>query len=274
MTSPEVTDPRAARVRRLRALSQRSARAEQRVFLADGPQSVREALASAAVGEADVAQLWVTTDGSAAHPRLVAAAQTADVPVVTCTDQVMSALADTVSPQGVLAVCSFVDRPLPALVERHPVLVAMLANVRDPGNAGSVVRAADAAGAGAVVFSSGSVDPYNPKAVRACVGSLFHVPLCCDVDLASAVGELSAAGLRVLAADGSGALDLDQAVEDGTLARPTLWLFGNEAWGLPDEVLALADAVVRIPIHGRAESLNLATAAALCLYASARAQRG
>jgi RNA methyltransferase, TrmH family len=81
------------------------------------------------------------------------------------------------------------------------------------------------------------------------------------------------AGLTVLAADGSGDLDLDDAVDDGLLRRPTAWLFGNEAWGLPEEVAALADHRVRIPIHGRAESLNLATAAAVCLYASARSQR-
>jgi len=150
-------------------------------------------------------------------------------------------------------------------------LIAICADVRDPGNAGTVVRCADAAGADAVVFAGHSVDPYNPKTVRASVGSLFHLPIAVEPDPAAAVRAAQAAGLVVLAADGAGEIDLDEA--DDLLNRPTAWLFGNEAWGLPEELAALADHRVRIPIHGRAESLNLSTAAALCLYASARAQR-
>jgi TrmH family RNA methyltransferase len=124
-----------------------------------------------------------------------------------------------------------------------------------------------------VVLTGSSVDPYNGKAVRASVGSLFHLPLAVGASTAEVVAAVQAAGVQVLAADGAGELDLDDAADDGLLAAPTAWLFGNEAWGLPDDVAALADHRVRIPIHGRAESLNLATAAAVCLYASARAQR-
>jgi TrmH family RNA methyltransferase len=126
--------------------------------------------------------------------------------------------------------------------------------------------------------------------VRSTAGSIFHLPVVQDVDLAEAVAALKAAGLSVLAADGDGDVDLDDLLDDLTrtsragdagdadagaalLARPTAWLFGNEAWGLEPAHRALADAVVRVPIHGRAESLNLATAATVCLYASARAQR-
>jgi TrmH family RNA methyltransferase len=136
-----------------------------------------------------------------------------------------------------------------------------------------VVRCADAAGAGGVVLTGSSVDPYNGKAVRASAGSLFHLPLALDPRTSDVLGALRADGVTVLAADGAGELDLDDAVDDGLLGGRTAWLFGNEAWGLPDEVAALADHRVRIPIHGRAESLNLATAAAVCLYASARAHR-
>ena len=145
--------------------------------------------------------------------------------------------------------------------------------MRDPGNAGTVIRCADAAGADAVVLAGHSVDAYNPKTVRATVGSLFNLPLAVAPDPGRAVRDLQAAGLAVLAADGKGELDLDDAADAGLLARPTAWLFGNEAWGLPEELAALADHRVRIPIHGRAASLNLSTAAAICLYASARAQR-
>jgi len=123
------------------------------------------------------------------------------------------------------------------------------------------------------VFCQGSVDPYNGKCVRSSAGSLFHPPVVRGGSVADVVLSLRGAGLQVLAADGAGESDLDQLADDGTLAAPTAWLFGNEARGLPDELAALADARVAIPIHGRAESLNLAAAAAVCLYASARAQR-
>ena len=149
-----------------------------------------------------------------------------------------------------------------------------LAHVRDPGNAGTVLRTADAAGAAGVIFTDASVDPYNGKCVRASAGSLFHLPVVAGARLASAVRELGEAGLRILAADSRGGRSLDEVIAAGTLRTPTAWLFGNEAWGLPDELLELADESVAVPIYGRAESLNLATAAAICLYASACALHG
>jgi TrmH family RNA methyltransferase len=140
--------------------------------------------------------------------------------------------------------------------------------VADPGNAGTVARTADAAGAAAVVFGRGGVDPYNGKCVRASAGSLFHVDVVRDAAATEAVEALRAAGLRVLAADAHGETGLD-AVDD--LGARTAWVFGSEAHGLPPEVAAMATARVRVPMYGRAESLNLAAAAAVCLYASARA---
>lgn len=163
--------------------------------------------------------------------------------------------------------------PFEQVLAGRPRLVAVLAHVRDPGNAGTVLRCADAAGADAVVLTDASVDLYNPKAVRASVGSLFHLPVAVGVPVERAVAGLQDAGVRILAADGAGDRDLDDELDRGTMGGPTAWVFGNEAWGLPEETRALADAVVSVPIHGKAESLNLATAAAVCLYASARAQR-
>ncbi len=199
------------------------------------------------------------------------AAVAGDLPWTLVDDRALASLSDSVSPAGVVALCRHLDRPLADLLETPRRLVALCADVRDPGNAGTVVRCADAAGADAVVLAGSSVDAYNPKTVRASVGSLFHVPVAVEPDAAAAVRAARAAGLTVLAADGAGEVDLFES--DELLARPTAWLFGNEAWGLPEELAALADHRVRIPIHGRAESLNLSTAAALCLYASARAQR-
>jgi len=203
----------------------------------------------------------------------VAKAAEAGVDVQVVSGEVMSELAQTVTPQGLLAVCDFIDVPLGQVTAARPSLVALLANVRDPGNAGTVLRTADAAGADAVVFADASVDLYNGKCVRASAGSLFHLPVVAGTRLSEAVGELRKAGLRIVAADGQADTTLDDPRTRAALAAPVAWLFGNEAWGLPPELLALADQSVAVPIYGRAESLNLAAAAAVCMYASASALR-
>lgn len=264
-----ITSAKSPRVVAARRLEGRAFRAKRRRFLVEGPQAVREA--AGVPGALD--ELFCTADAAERHAGLVAAAATAGADVVTVPPDVLAGLTGTVHPQGLVGVCRFVDVPLAGALAGPPRLVALLAHVRDPGNAGTVLRTADAAGAGAVVLTDASVDVYNGKCVRASAGSLFHLPVAVDVPVADAVAALRGAGLRVLAADGAGPADLDDEYDAGRLAEPTAWLFGNEAWGLPDDLLALADAAVRVPIHGRAESLNLATAAAVCLYASARAQR-
>ncbi len=271
---PGSLSPHNRRVTAARRLSKRGFRESDRSFLAEGPQAVREALRHAVDVPGSVTDLFVAPDAEHRHADLVQAAVAVGVPVHRLPAEVLASLSGTVTPQGLVAVCRFLDVPLPVALAPHPSLVAVLVHVRDPGNAGTVLRAADAAGAGAVVLTDASVDPYNGKCVRASAGSLFHLPLVAGVAVEAAVAQLRAVGLRVLAADGAGDRDLDDELDAGTLRQPTAWLFGNEAWGLPAEVAALADAVVRVPIHGRAESLNLAAAAAVCLYASARAQRG
>jgi RNA methyltransferase, TrmH family len=271
----ELTSIRSPGVKAARQLGKRALRQRARAFLAEGPQAVGEALAAGDV----VSQLFVTATAQARYGDLAsrAAAQGAEVHPVS--GEVMAELAQTVTPQGVLGVCRFVDVPLAEVTgeagggRATPLrLVVVLANVRDPGNAGTVLRTADAAGADAVLFAGSSVDPYNSKCVRASAGSLFHLPVVTGTPVPEAVRALRAAGLRVLAADGGASRTLDDLQAEGTLGGGTAWLFGNEAWGLPDEVRALADGIVAVPIYGRAESLNLAAAAAVCLYSSARAQ--
>jgi TrmH family RNA methyltransferase len=259
---------RTPRVVAARRLARRRERTETGRFLAEGPQAVREAVAEGAVVE-----LFVTADAESRHAGLVARAVGAAARISPVTEDALAALAETVHPQGLVAVCSAVDVPLAEALARRPRLVAVLAGIRDPGNAGTVLRTADAAGAGAVVFAGtgtgGAVDPYNGKCVRASAGSLFHVDVVRAGDPGAAVEEIRAAGLTVYAADAYGAKDLDRV----PLAQPTAWLFGSEAHGLPEALAGAADVRVRVPIHGRAESLNLAAAAAVCLYASASGQR-
>ncbi|MFQ4148425.1 RNA methyltransferase [Arthrobacter sp. LAPM80] len=289
-----MTNPRADRVRDVAKLVGRSGRLKRRQFLAEGPQAVREALRAhreclAAGGTPVVAELYATVECLKRYPELMDAASAPGqrLQVRIASELVLSAMTDTVNPQGILAVCNFVDVPLTEVLAAKPKLIAMLCRVQDPGNAGTVLRAADAAGADAVIFSQSSVDIYNPKAVRSTAGSLFHLPVVLGADVGEVVAAAKAAGVGILAADGYGQLNLDmlqdesaarafdQEIPDSTYAleSPTLWLFGNEAQGLAGEEKALADHRVAVPVYGSAESLNLGTAATVCLYASARAQR-
>jgi len=278
------TGAHSPRLKAARRLTKRAFRQRERAFLAEGPQAVGEAFRYGA----RISDLFVTAAARARHASLVAEMAEAGIGVHVVSGETMDELAQTVTPQGLLAVCGFVDVPLAQLTEPQltepqltaagpsgakPTLITLLANVRDPGNAGTVLRTADAAGAQGVVFADASVDPYNGKCVRASAGSLFHLPVVAGARLEDTVTAVRAAGLRVLAADGRAGRSLDDPGVQARLAGPTAWMFGNEAWGLPAELVDLADESVAVPIYGRAESLNLAAAAAVCLYASARAQR-
>jgi TrmH family RNA methyltransferase len=245
-----------------RKLHRRSERAASGRFLVEGARAVREAT--------HVRELFVTADAAARHPDLVAAAPLVSV----ITERAAAALSETVTPQGIVAVCDTVDVALQTALAGGPRLVAVLVEVSDPGNAGTVIRTADAAGADAVLLAGNAVDPHNGKCVRACAGSLFHLPIATHRSVPETIAEARRAGLRILAATATGRRDLDEATLAGALlGGPTAWLFGSEAHGFDEATLAMADETVRVPIYGRAESLNLATAAAVCLYASARAAR-
>jgi len=255
---------RTPRIVAARKLQRRKDRDQAGRFLAEGPQAVRSALAAGVVLE-----LFGT---DAALDRYADLAAQAEV-VSPVTDDGLAALAETVQPQGLVAVCAIVNVALGAALDKTPRLVAVAAEIRDPGNAGTILRTADAAGAGVVVFAGDAVDPYNGKCVRASAGSLFNVDVVRKRASLDVVDQLHARGIQVLAATGYGDSSLDELLDDGSLATPTAWLFGSEAHGLSEELLAAADRRVRVPIYGGAESLNLAAAAAVCLYASARALR-
>jgi RNA methyltransferase, TrmH family len=258
-----VTEPlteRSGRVAAARKLTRRAGRDAAGAFLAEGRQSVSEALASDAVRE-----VFATEAAAAAHRDLLAGVQ-----VRLVTEKAAAGLSETVTPQGLVAVCDLPDGTPDRLRTTPPRLAVALAGIADPGNAGTVLRTADACGAGAVVFGAGSVDPFGGKVVRAGAGSHFHLDVVRSAALDDLLPALRAAGVAVLAADGGGEVALPDVADQ--LAGPVVWLFGNEARGVPADLAALADARVRIPMRGRAESLNLAAAAAICLYATQSAQ--
>ena len=255
-------------LRSARRLLRHKERQSVRRFLAEGRQAISEALRRPGT----VLELIVADESVRRHHDLLTTASNTGVRMSAAPARAMTELAATLTPQGVVAVCQMVDVPADEALAGNPRLVVLCDQVRDPGNLGTVIRCADAFGADAVLVSRDSVDVYNAKTVRATTGSLFHLPLAIAVDPADAVTLARNAGLQVFGADASGPSTVDDLARSGELAQPTLWVMGNEAWGLRPEHVTLLDRLVGLPIYGRAESLNLSTAAAVFLYASATAQ--
>jgi TrmH family RNA methyltransferase len=228
-------------------------------FLAEGPNLVEAALRRGLVCEVFATESALERFGSLLN----------GTPVHMVTERAAKALSDTVTPVGLVAVCSVPQTSLDAVLAGSPGLTAVAVEISEPGNAGTLIRVADAMGADAVVLAGHSVDPYNGKCLRASAGSIFSLPVINEPDAAAAVAAQSSAGLQVLATTVDGELSLD----DAELTAPTAWLFGPEAHGLSPELAAMADHRVHIPMPGRAESLNISSAASICLYQSARARR-
>ncbi|WP_334123286.1 MULTISPECIES: TrmH family RNA methyltransferase [Glutamicibacter] len=289
--SPEVmSNPRAERVKSVARLANRKGREATGEFLVEGPQAVREALKAHLLDDNLVQAVYVVGGFLESHEEFAQLLEQAQIHPRIVTGEVLHAMADTQTPQGILAVAAISQPQLSEVLSSKPKLIAVLCRVQDPGNAGTVLRAADAAGADAVILTKGSVDIYNPKAVRSTVGSVFHLPVLNNIEFDHLIEAAKTTGSQVLAADGYGALNLD-ALQDAAVLRahqagdskqesdgqpeleaPTLWLFGNEGQGLDEHEKQSADHAVAVPLYGVAESLNVGTAATVCLYASARAQ--
>jgi len=259
---PVLTE-RSARVVAAVKLHRQVARRRARRFLAEGPNLVQAASVRGLVRD-----VFVTEPAAQRHSALLASLVAEHgFPVHLVTERAAKALSDTVTPAGLVAVCEMPATRLEDVLAGAPRLIAVGVEISEPGNAGTVIRIADAMGAAAVLLGGHSVDPYNGKCLRASAGSIFSIPVVVAPDARAAVSALHAAGLQVLATTPDG----EKSLEDAELATPTAWLFGSESHGLSAEVADEADHRVRIPMSGGAESLNVASAAAICLYQSARA---
>jgi RNA methyltransferase, TrmH family len=265
---PEIAAASQALLRAARRLLRRKDRQLARRFLAEGPQAVSEALAQPST----IIELIVADDSLERHRHLIDRASTAGARTSVAPVPAVSELSATVTPQGLVAICQMIDVSAVEALSGAPRLVLFCDQVRDPGNLGTVIRCADAFGADAVLVSRDSVDVYNAKAVRATTGSLFHLPITIGVDLGEVITLARDSGLQIFGADGAAPYTINDLAASGQLALSTMWVMGNEAWGLPPEHRSLLDRSVALPLYGRAESLNLSTAAAVFLYASATAQ--
>jgi RNA methyltransferase, TrmH family len=260
-----IVSPGNERIRRYRRLRKRNFRYREKMFLVEGMQCVAEALLS----PHDIECVMCSERGMHALEAYSDIIRERSIPCYEVSDEVISCLTDTVTPQGVIAVSCLVDVGLTDILAAEPTTILVANRVRDPGNLGNMIRIADAAGAGGLVICAESADPYNPKTVRSTAGSLFHLPFSVGMDTSRALGDLKKAGYIVLATDAHSGTVIWEAEWPERLAL----VMGNEAWGIPSEEEALADKMVRVPLFGKAESLNVSAATAVLLYEAARQRR-
>lgn len=252
-TVASLKNPRVAAARKL---TRRRVRDQERAFLIEGAVILQTAIASGA----EILDAFVTDD------------RLEDVPIgmdpLVVTEQVMRAISDTETPQGIAAVVRIEDVPL-SDIKGEDGLILVLAEVRDPGNAGTLLRSAHAAGASSVVFTSGSVDPFSPKTVRASAGSVFGPRIVRDADPNELLDHLASVGVQVVTTDAEAAT----TVFDVDLTKPSAIVIGNEAWGLRSEPWSRLDTRASVPMPGPAESLNAAVAGSLILFEAVRQRR-
>lgn len=248
-----------------RNLLRKTGRRDRRQFLVEGGRAVTEAL----LADAPVESLFVDLARSPAVGKVAERAAAKSIPVHEVSPSVMKAMSQTATAPGVLAVCSFMDIPAQALLKRPLSLVAVLGEVRDPGNAGTIIRTCRAAGADAVFVTSRTVDIYNSKLVRASAGALFGLPLARQVEIGWLLDELGGCGLHRVAANPRGSVAYDRI----DMLGPIAFLVGNEAWGLSPAISGRVDAQAVIPMAEFTESLNVAVASAVLLFEAARQRR-
>lgn len=265
-STPELTSPRSPRVAAVKRLHSSRGRRDSRLFVAEGPQGVREALRREGV----VQEIFVSVTATSACREL---ADAASAPVTVVSDEVLAAMGETQAPQGILAICHWITRPLEEVVRTGVSMLVIIDGAGDPGNVGTIIRTAHAAGADGVVMTHDSVDPHNGKCVRATAGSLFHIPLATGADAAQISSLARGAGLLLAVTAADGEIDLYDLVSRPH--RPAIaWILGSEAHGVSEDMRAAADCSVSIPMFGAAESLNVGSAAAICLYSDAAARHG
>lgn len=252
----------------MRLLRTRTGRREAGAFAVEGPQGVREASLEAS----DLRTVYATASALDRFPDIIANARSKRAEVIVVTDAVIDAMTETRAPQGIIAVCGLVETALEEVVRPGATMVVALESAADPGNVGTIIRTADAAGADGVVLTRGSTDPFSGKVVRATAGSVFHLPIVEPVELSSLVSRARGAGMALVVATGDGEHDLLEWIDEAPASM--CWTFGTEAHGVSDELRAAADVRIRIPILGRAESLNVASAVAVCLFAEVARRRG
>lgn len=264
MSIKEITSIQNSQIKHLRSLEKNKYRKQEGKFVIEGIRMMEEAL------DADIGldaiyysqALLDTTRGKALFERL----QDRVLKIYLLSDHLMKQAGFTETPQGIIAIASQLRFSLDVLLKNENPFFLMLDQIQDPGNLGTLIRTADAAGISGVILTVGTADLYNLKTIRATMGSLFHLPIIVQQDALETIAVLQTEGIQVLAA----ALQTDSYFYEADFTRPTAVMIGNEGQGLSEEVLEAVDMKIKIPILGKAESLNAAAAGAILLYEGTR----
>lgn len=248
-----------AQLRWVKSLAKKSARVESGRFFAEGSQSLKVLVRN----QHWLETVYATEEFASENAELLAEIR-GDL-VETVDPLQIERMADATSPQGVIAICKIPTED--ADIKGQPLVY--LEQISDPGNLGTIIRTADASGAGTILLGTGSVDAFSPKVVRSSAGSVFNLPIIQNVESEEALGQLRDLGYELYAADMQG-----ESFQVADCKQKHAWVFGNEAHGLSESVRGLVDETFSIPIYGKAESLNLSVAAGVVLYHSAFSQRG
>lgn len=259
-----LNSPHIERVKALLGSRGKKTRDSEGTFVVEGIQAVREAISPKLNEGLSLKTIFVTEVGLKKLYSYIDQQAFEGLKIIEVSDQVMNAMADSQTPQGILALCSTKSLKLDELWKLEPKKIAFFWQIQDPGNAGTVIRTADACGFDAVIFSEESVDIFNPKTVRASVGSLWHIPVISNVRIDEFIDICLSRNANLYALSVNGSQTFDYEFVAKSIKDPSIWIFGNEARGLPE--LPQQVKTVSIPMKGFAESLNVASAAAIVLH--------
>jgi TrmH family RNA methyltransferase len=247
-------------IKYIKSLQLKKYRDEYDQFIIEGEKLLREALEyNAHISMVLFSQSFAESER---HGEIEASLKSINIPMYYTDDRVFKEAGETETPQGVIAVVDNVKFNLDSIMEKAELCIVLLDEVRDPGNAGTIIRTADACGLDAVLLSKRSVDLYNGKTIRATMGSLFHIPVIQNMDTAEAIQRLKESKVMTIGADPHSS---DSCIDMPYYKRSAI-IIGNESKGINSEIKALLESNVKIPMPGRAESLNAGIAASILMY--------
>ena len=262
MTKLEKSNPKIKYLRKL--IKKDSFRKQEKKFVVEGVRLVEELMKYPEKIEA-IFYSSKTNDNKRAAD-ILKKARLKHIPCWLVSNDLIISISDTCTSQGIIALAHAFEYELEDLLLKDKCILLLLNEIQDPGNLGTIIRAADAFKATGIILSKGTVDLYNPKTLRASMGSIFHLPIATSADILDTIKMLDEMGAMLLASS----LRSDLCIDKVDLTQNICFIIGNEARGLPDEIVMLSDKVITIPILGSAESLNVALSCAIMLYEAAR----
>ena len=263
MKCTQITSASNPKIKEALDIKNKRSKYKHAAFIVEGPHLIEMALASGH----QIKEVFFTSAFSAKKDgqKILREIRKKTDELFEVTEQIMNKLADTETPQGIIATASYAEKNLEEIRFKSVPLIVAVDGVQEPGNLGAIIRTSDAAGADAVIILKGTCDVFMQKTIRATAGSIFNIPII-YAGTDKFLEWLKSNGIMLIAT----VLDSDKSIFDTGLKKPIAFVFGNEAHGVSNEIKRKADLILKIPIYGKAESLNVSASAAVCLYEAVR----